>query len=69
MTQKPELVLLGLHLTGTRVGSSEDGRKTSKTAQEIVFLKEPKSSEVVAGGVGSVQNEAVQQRWCLGRAG
>lgn len=76
-------MLLGLHFTGTRVGSrgscleiSEDGMKTSKTVQEIVFLKDPKSSEVVAGdveapvsSVGSVQNEAVQQRWCLGRPG
>lgn len=41
-----------------------------------LFLKDPETSEVVPGGIeapvsnaGSVQIEAVQQGWYLGRAG
>lgn len=82
-------MLLGFHFTETRVrsrGSCPDiskdggdlwiGPRTSRAAQEILFLKDPKTSEVVPGGVeapvssvGSVQTEAVQLRCYLGRAG
>lgn len=48
---------------------SLDGTRTSRAVQEILFLKDPKTSEAVPGGVeapvssvGSVQTEAVQQR-------
>lgn len=76
MTQKLNCAA-GFALTGTSgeqgelPESSEDGMDTSETAQEIVFLQDPKTSEAVAGGVeapvgsvGSVQTKAVQQR-CL----
>lgn len=52
-----------------RLERSLDGTRISRAVQEILFLKDPKTSEAVPGGVeapvssvGSVQTEAVQQR-------